>query len=171
MEQVFFPLDEKLGLQPGSLTPLQSSYLIHFATEVSFERATKFLLHHHGVSISASTSRRQTEAVGACAEEVQDKQANDVLLHDDLGSEKDMPSNNSIKQAISSDGSYISLRGKKYAEVKTAVIGEVHENKSRHKLRPDQEVKMTKITYFSRMASAETFTDLATGEIHRRGFF
>jgi len=171
VEQVFFPLDEKLGLQPGSLTPLQSSYLIHFATEVSFERATKFLLHHHGVSISASTSRRQTEAVGACAEEVQDKQANDVLLHDDLGSEKDMPSNNSIKQAISSDGSYISLRGKKYAEVKTAVIGEVHENKSRHKLRPDQEVKMTKITYFSRMASAETFTDLATGEIHRRGFF
>jgi hypothetical protein len=30
---------------------------------------------------------------------------------------------------------------------------------------------MTNITYFSRMAPAETFTDLATGEIHRRGFF
>jgi hypothetical protein len=171
VEQVFFPLDEKLELQPGSLTPLQSSYLMHFATVVSFERATKFLMQHHGVSISASTSRRQTEAVGVCAEEVQDKQANDVLLHDDLVSEKDTPSDKSIKQAISSDGSYISLRGKICAEVKTAVIGEVHENKSRLKQRPNQEVKMTNITYFSRMAPAETFTDLATGEIHRRGFF
>src|SRR5260370_1248174 len=68
VEQVFFPLDEKLELQPGSLTPLQLSYLMHFATVVSFERAAKFLMQHHGVYVSASTSRRQTEAIGAFAE-------------------------------------------------------------------------------------------------------
>lgn len=171
MEQVFFPLDEKLELQPGSLTPLQLSYLLHFATVASFERAAKFLMQHHGVSVSASTSRKQAEAIGASTEEVQNKEANDVLLQDSYSSEKAATSEKAVKQAISSDGSYISLRGNIYAEVKTAVIGEVHENKCRIKQRPDQEVKMTNITYFSRMVTSETFTELATGEIDRRGFF
>jgi len=75
VEQVFSPLDEKLELQPGSLTPLQQSHLEHFATVVSFERAAKFLMQHHGVCVSGSTSRRQTEAIGACAEVVQNKEA------------------------------------------------------------------------------------------------
>jgi len=171
VRQVFFPLDEKLELQPGSLTPLQESYLAHFATCVSFEQAAKMLMQHHGVSISASTSRRQTEAIGAAAEVVQDEQAKAILLQNSSLSEKEDPSKIPAKQAISSDGCHISLRGKVYAEVKTAVIGEVQENKRRSAQRPDQEVKMTKITYFSRMAPSETFTTLATGEIDRRKFF
>jgi len=171
VEQVFFPLDEKLELQPGSLTPLQLSYLMHFATVVSFERAAKFLMQHHGVYVSASTSRRQTEAIGAFAEEMQNKEAHAVLLQGSSSSEKDAISEKTGKKVISSDGSYISLRGKAYAEVKTAVIGEVHENKRRQRLRPDQEVKMTNITYFSRMVHSETFTELAVGEVARRGFF
>jgi hypothetical protein len=171
VEQVFFPLDEKLELQPGSLTPLQLSYLMHFATLVSFERAAKYLMQHHGVSVSASTSRRQTEALGASAEMVQNEQAKAVLLRSSSLSEGDTISEKPVKQAISSDGSYISLRGKIYAEVKTVVIGEVHENKCRLKQRPEQEVKMTDITYFSRMTTSETFTELAAGEVDRRGFF
>jgi hypothetical protein len=171
VEQVFFPLDEKLELQPGSLTPLQLSHLVHFATVVSFEQAAKFLMQHHGVSVSASTSRRQTEVIGTSAEAVQDEQAKAVLLQSSHASEEDILHETTTKQAISSDGSYISLRGKVYAEVKTAVIGEVHENKRRQRLRPDQEVKMTNITYFSRMVTSKTFTELATGEVARRGFF
>jgi len=77
VEQVFFPLDEKLELQPGSLTPRQLSHLAHFASIVSFERAAKFLMQHHGVQVSASTSRRQTEAIGVSAEAVQNEQAKD----------------------------------------------------------------------------------------------
>ena len=169
MKQVFFPLDEKLELQPGSLTPLQLSYLAHFATGVSFERAAKMLMQHHGVSISASTSRRQTEAIGASAEVVQDEQAKAVLLQDSSLSEEEDISEIPEKQAISSDGCYISLRSNIYAEVKTAVIGEVHDHTC-HTQRPDQEVKMKQITYFSRMARSETFTTLATGEVHRRKF-
>jgi len=171
VEQVFFPLDEKLELQPGSLTPLQQSRLAHFATVVSFERAAKFLMQHHGVCVSASTSRRQTEAIGACAEVMQNEEANAVLLQEGFISEGVSPSDKMVKQVISSDGSYISLRGKVYTEVKTAVIGEVHENKRRLKQRPDQEVKMTNITYFSRMVTSETFIELAAGEVARRGFF
>jgi hypothetical protein len=171
VEQVFSPLDEKLELQPGSLTPLQQSHLAHFATVVSFERSSKFLMQHHGVYVSASTSRRQTEAIGACAEAVQDEQAKAVLQQGVPLSKEDSLSEKTVKQAISSDGSYISLRGKVYAEVKTAVIGEVHENKRRFKQRPDQEAKMNNITYFSRMVNSETFTELATGEVARRGFF
>jgi hypothetical protein len=171
VEQVFFPLDEKMELQPGSLTPLQQSHLAHFATVVSFERAAKFLMQHHGVCVSASTSRRQTEALGACAEVVQNKEAKAVLQQGNFSSEKDVIAEKIGKKVISSDGSYISLRGKVYAEVKTAVIGEVHENKRHIKQRPDQEVRMTNITYFSRMVPSETFTELAAGEVARRGFF
>jgi len=163
VEQVFSPLDEKLELQPGGLTPLQLSYLVHFASLGSFERAAQLLMQHHGVYVSASTSRRQTEAIGAVAELVQDEQAKD---HD--SSKKDVSSDDAM--ALSSDGSLISLRGGVYAEVKTAVVGEIDENGCRSKQRPDQEVKMTHLSYFSRMAPAEVFTTLATGEIARRGF-
>jgi len=147
---------------------LQLSHLGQFATMVSFEKAAKMLMQHHGVAVSASTSRRQTEALGACAEVVQNEQAEEVLH--DSNTDEDMMSDKVEKQVISSDGSYISLRNKVYAEVKTAVIGEVQENKKRSKQRPDQDVKMVNITYFSRMINSERFAELATGEVARRGF-
>mgnify|MGYP001175620111 CR=1 FL=1 len=141
---------------------------MHFATIVSFEKSAKFLMQHHKVYVSASTSRRQTEAIGACAEAVQDEQAKSVLQQSSTLDGEDISSG---KQVISNDGSFISLRGGVYAEVKTAVIGEVEENKRHLKHRPDQEVKMTHLTYFSRMVNSETFTELATSEVARRGFF
>jgi hypothetical protein len=58
-----------------------------------------------------------------------------------------------------------------WAEVKTMALGEIQENKRRSKQRPNQEVKMTNITYFSRMTDSETFTELILGELERRGFF
>ncbi len=41
--QVFFPLDEELALQPGSLTPRQQEHLTHLATWMPFERAAQML--------------------------------------------------------------------------------------------------------------------------------
>ncbi len=160
-----------MELQPGSLTPRQLSHLAHFASVVSFERAAKFLMQHHGVQVSASTSRRQTEAIGVFAEAVQNEQAREREKQEtsSLGKES-FPARNK-KQVVSSDGAYISLRGKVFAEVKTAVVGEVQENTKRSSQRPEQEVKMTNITYFSRMTDSQTFTELASGEIVRRGFF
>ena len=171
MEQVFFPLDEKLELQPGSLTPRQLSHLAHFASIVSFERAAKFLMQHHGVQVSASTSRRQTEAIGVSAEAVQNEQAKDREKQETSSSGKESLPAKNVKQVVSSDGSYIRLRGKVFAEVKTAVVGEVQENTKRSSQRLEQEVKMANITYFSRMTDSQTFTELASGEVARRGFF
>src|SRR5437588_6984471 len=74
VEQVFSPLDEQIGLQPGSLTPLQLQHLTHFASLHPFGQAATMLKQHHEVQVSASTSRRQTEELGASAEAVQNEQ-------------------------------------------------------------------------------------------------
>lgn len=171
MEQAFSPLDEHLRLQPGQLTPLQLQHLVHFASLHSFEQAANMLQQHHGVHVSASTSRRQTEALGACAEAVQNEQALTTLGQKEAKPKPDAAPKEAVKQVMSSDGSYISLRGKVWAEVKTVLIGEVQENPRPSKERPEQEVKTTKISYFSRLTDSDTFIELATGEIDRRGFF
>ena len=170
MEQAFSPLDEQLRLQPGQLTPLQLQHLVHFASLHSFEQATNMLQQHHGVQVSASTSRRQTEALGAAAQAVQNAQARTTLLQKEAKPQPDAAPKEAVKQVMSSDGSYISLRGKVWAEVKTVLIGEVQENPHPSKARPEQEVKTTKISYFSRLTDSDTFIELASGEIDRRGF-
>ena len=128
------------------------------------------LQQHHGVQVSASTSRRQTEELGACAEAVQNEQAMALLRQKHTQPKKEGGSKDAVKQVMSSDGCYISLRGKVWAEVKTVLIGEVQEKSRPCKQRPDQEVKTTKISYFSRMTDAGTFIELAAGELDRRGF-
>jgi len=171
VEQVFSPLDEQVGLQPGSLTPLQLQHLAHFASLHSFDQAAKMLQQHHGVHVSASTSRRQTEALGAAAEAVQNAQALAILGQKHSDPKKGAVSQVPVKQVMSSDGSYISLRGKVWAEVKTVLVGEVQENTCPSKERPNQEVKTVNSSYFSRLSEADTFIELATGELDRRGFF
>lgn len=167
----FFPLDEKLQLQPGSLTPLQLDYLANFSVNQSFEKATRMMLQHHGVQVSVSTSRRQTEDLGASAEFVQNEEAKAKLLQKSSGSGKDDKKKKAAKLVISNDGAHISLRGNVWAEVKTMALGEVEENKRRSKHRPNQEVKLVNISYFSRMTDSDTFIELIIGELERRGFF
>lgn len=171
MEQVFFPLDEKLELQPGSLTPKQLSHLTQLASVVSFGQAAKLLKQQHGVEVSVSTTRRQTETIGVSAEAVQNEQAKDIDKQETSLSGKGSLVPENLKQVISSDGMFISLRRKIFAEVKTATLGEVQKNSKSYRQRPEQEVKMTNITYFSRMVDSQIFTELAAGEIARRGFF
>src|SRR5437588_3938036 len=113
------------------------------------------MLHqHHGVQVSASTSRRQTEELGACAEAVQNEQAMAILMQKHTQPKKEGVCKDPVKQLISSDGSSISLRGKVWAEVKTVLVGEVQEKTRPSKQRPQQEVKTVKISYFSRMSDA-----------------
>jgi hypothetical protein len=129
------------------------------------------MLQHHGVQVSASTSRRQTEDLGASAEFVQNEEAKAKLLQKSSDSERDGKKKKATKLVISNDGAHISLRGKVWAEVKTMALGEVEENKRRSKQRPHQEVKLVNISYFSRMTDSDTFIELITGELERRGFF
>lgn len=171
MEQGFFPLDEVLQLQPGSLTPLQQEHLAHFASSQSFAQAAKMLLKHHGVQISASTSRRQTEEIGASAEQVQNEQAKAAYSKKDSKTEHQEKTKEPEKLVISNDGAFISLREKDWAEVKTMAIGEVEEKKKSSKQRPNQEVKLSNLSYFSRLADVDTLSVLVTGELEYRGFF
>ena len=129
------------------------------------------LKQHHGVHVSASTSRRQTEDLGACAEAVQNEQAMATLGQKNITPKKEAVPKEAVKQVMSSDGSYISLRGKVWAEVKTVLVGEVQENTCPSKQRPHQEVKTVNSSYFSRLTDTDTFIELATGEMERRGFF
>lgn len=171
MAQAFFPLDEQLRLQPGRLTPLQLQHLVHFASLHSFEQAAKLLQQHHGVQVSAATSRRQTEELGACAEVVQNEQAQALLRQKNSQTPKEAGAKEAAKPVMSSDGCFISLRGKGWAEVKTVLVGEVQEQTSPSKQRPQQEVKTTQLSYFSRMTDANTFLELATAELERRGVY
>ena len=127
------------------------------------------LRKHHGVQISTSTSRRQTESIGACAEQIQNQQAEEAFAQKNVPKEKEekIPD----KLVVSNDGAYISLRGKVWAEVKTMAVGEVQEKKIGSKQRPQQEVKLSNLSYFSRMIDAETFSELVTGELNQRRFF
>ena len=166
----FSPLDEQLSLQPGSLSPLQLQHLVHFASLHPFGQAAKMLKEHHAVQVSASTARRQTEELGACAEAVQNAQAL-ARLGQKTPPKKDAGSQPAAKPVMSSDGCFISLRGKVWAEVKTVLLGEVQEQTSPSKQRPQQEVKTVQISYFSRMTDVDTFIELATAEMDRRGIF
>jgi hypothetical protein len=51
------------------------------------------------------------------------------------------------------------------------LVGEVQENTCPSKERPHQEVKTVNSSYFSRLTDVDTFIEVATGELDRRGVF
>jgi hypothetical protein len=78
VRQAFFPLDEELGLQPGSLTPRQLEHLVRVSLWMPFGKAVKLLSDVTGVQVSEPTARRQTEAAGAVYEAWQNEQAEHI---------------------------------------------------------------------------------------------
>lgn len=157
--QVFFPLDEELALQPGSLTPRQQEYLAHLATWMPFERAAQMLDRVLGVQVSEPTVRRGTLRAGALYEARQTAQSQQT-------SPAELTTVSVEKQVISTDGAYVPLVGGVWAEVRTLAIGEVTEE---HTVQAQREIHTGQLSYFSRMTEAETFADQAQVEMHRRG--
>jgi len=154
----FFPLDEELDLLPGSLTPTQQEHLVHLATVMPFAQAGKMLESLLGVQVSEATVRRMTEQAGAQYEQGQTAQSQ-------LPEPEEQPVLVPLKQAISSDGAYVPLISGEWAEVRTLAIGEVETHTS---AQGTEHVKVTHLSYFSRMTDAETFEQLAEVEIRRR---
>lgn len=70
--------------------------------------------------------------------------------------------------AMSADGAMVHIRGNGWHEVKTLVIGQVKPAQATARKR-DQQRRTSDHTVFSRLADAETFTELCTGEISQRG--
>ena len=71
MEQVFFPLDDELGLLPGSLAPRQQEHLVHLASWMPFDKAAQMIEEILGVQTNEETVRQLTERMGACMEAAQ----------------------------------------------------------------------------------------------------
>jgi hypothetical protein len=170
VESGFFPLDEELGLLSGSLTPIQQEHLVHLATVMPFGQAGKMLSSLLGVQISEATIRRMTEQAGACYEQVQTAQSH----ASDLGApaalrqlveatEKRFPI--PLKQALSSDGAYVPLISGEWAEVRTLAIGDVETHIT---AKGTEQVKVTHLSYFSRMTDSATFETLSEVEMRRR---
>jgi hypothetical protein len=66
---------------------------------------------------------------------------------------------------ISADGAMISLVHTQWAETRTVAIGEPQEKLNAE---GEREIHVGKLSYFSRLADASTFTDLAEVEMQRR---
>lgn len=162
----FFPLDEELGLLPGSLTPTQQEHLVHLATWMPFAQAGNMLGSLLGVQVSEATVRRMTEQAGACYEQVQTAQSQQPeTSHPESQQAEEKPLPVPLNQAISSDGAYVPLTSGEWAEVRTLAIADVcvHKDAQGH-----EHVKETNISYFSRMTDAATFEKLSEVEIRRR---
>src|SRR6266566_2522919 len=98
--QVFFPLDEELALQPGSLTPRQQEHLAHLATWMPCERAAQMLDRLLGVQVSEPTVRRGTlraEAVYEARQTAQSQQPTQASRTE----------TRCEQQVISTDGAYV----------------------------------------------------------------
>lgn len=157
--RVFFPLDEELALQPGSLTPRQQEHLAHLAIWMPFERAAQMLERLLGVQVSEPTVRRGALGAGALYEARQTAQSQQPAQ-----ASRAVPI--AEKLVISTDGAYVPLLKGAWAEARTVAIGEVKEEASA----ADQaSVHTCQVSYFSRMTEAESFGDLAEVEMQRRG--
>ncbi|MGB8348678.1 MAG: ISKra4 family transposase [Ktedonobacteraceae bacterium] len=159
MGRVFFPLDEELGLVPGSLAPRQHEHLVHLASWMPFGRTVEMLSRLLGVQVSEETVRRLTEQAGAQVEAAQTEQAQEPWH------EEAKVGGNPERLVLSADGAMVPLRGGEWAEVRTVAIGEVHPVATTAELR---EVHVEALSYFSRLTDAESFATLVEVEMRRR---
>lgn len=125
-----------------------------------FEQAAAELAFFWGVELDETTLRRHTQAAGAAYVA---EQAADV---ERLERERPPAPPGAAVQYLSADGAMVPLVGGEWTEVKTLAIGEVEVRCSADGL---PEAHTTNLSYFSRLADAETFTRQAYVETYRRG--
>src|SRR6266536_4345496 len=170
-ESGFFPLDEELALLPSSLTPIQNEHLVHLGAVMPLAQAGKMLEMLLGVQESLATVRRLTEQAGASYEQVQTLQSQHVQAQEPSTSTpwfqvKAAPIPQSEKAVISSDGAYVPLISGEWAEVRTLALGQVEKHTT---AKGEEQRTVSRLSYFSRMSSAEVFETQCEGELHRRG--
>ena len=141
---------------PGKLTPQLQGWLVRLGAWLPFQRAADLLADLTHVRVSDATARRATLAAGAgyVAHQTHDAAQ---LLHADPE-----PPVAPDRLVVSVDGAMVPLIGGEWTEVKTLAIGEPQPA-------DDTEVHVGALSYFSRLADADTFGHLALSEVHRRG--
>ena len=99
----FFPLDEELGLQAGSLTPSLVEDLVRLGSWMPFAEAGKLVGHFRKVVVSAATVRRTTEKSGEAYVDLQTRQVAEL--------ERELPPapQGPAMQQLSVDGAMVPL--------------------------------------------------------------
>jgi len=157
----FSPLDEELGLLPGTLTPRLHETLVRLGTtQCSFAKASVEFAWHTGTTIHADTARRRTEAAGTVLVAHETAEA-ERILH-----EHPEPPPGPATLVISVDGAMVPLVGGEWREVRTVAIGNVQPPVVG---REGPVIHTTNLSYFSRMTDSTTFTEQALPELQRRG--
>jgi hypothetical protein len=124
-----------------------------------FAQASSLLSLLLGVQVGKETVRRLTEQAGRQVEQAQTQAAKAPWQEETT---KIAPP---ARLVMSADGAYVPLVKGQWAEVRTLAIGKVKMSRSSGK-KPGN--LASDLSYFSRMTSAETFTDLAEVETRRR---
>jgi hypothetical protein len=161
----FFPLDEELGLLPGSLTPSMVEDLALLGSWAPFGQAAKLVGHFRKVEVSEATARRATEKSGRVYVELQTEEVEGLEAE-----MREAPSGPGLQQ-LSVDGAMVPLLHGEWGEVKTLAIGTIEgaiEGAIDEPV-PEGEAHARDLSYFSRMADHQSFGRLAAVETHRRG--
>ncbi len=158
----FFPLDEELELLPGSLSPRLYENLARLGTWMPFPRAAQMLAAFTRVTVSDDVARDRAETAGAAQVALQTAEVERL----ERGTPPAPPGPD--QQYLSADGAMVPLVGGGWAQVKSVVIGEVGAPVLDAK-RGEWVVHTHHLSYFSRLADADTFDRLALVETHRRG--
>jgi hypothetical protein len=159
-EPVFFPLDEELGLLAGELSATLAEGVVRLGTRMPFAQAATELAFFWSVEVEETTVRRYTEAAGAAYVA---EQAGELEW---LERERPPAPDGPAVQYLSADGAMVPLLRGDWAEVRTLAIGAVEARVGEDGL---PEAQTTDLTYFSRLADAETFIRRTYVEAHRRG--
>jgi hypothetical protein len=155
----FSPLDERLSLLPGGrLTPGLVAGIVRLGALMPFEQVPAIIQHFTGVTISAETARRLTEAAGAVQE------AHTTAAVTQIERDLPTPPRGPAVQLLSVDGAMVPLVGGGWSEVKTLAIGNVTTDNA-----DPAQVRTRDLSYFSRLTDAASFNRLATIETQRRG--
>lgn len=156
----FFPLDEELALEAGSLTPQLLEWLVRLAVWMPFGRAVQLLQAMTKVQVGKETARRQTEQAGKLVEEAQDAEASRLMdARQAVAPQQYEPA---TRQVYSADGAMVPLLHGVWGEVKLLVLAEQRREK-------DGRMQVGKLSYYARMTEAQNFADGALAETRRRG--
>ena len=142
------------------MTPQLQGHTTLLGSWIPFGKVRTVLHTLLGTELCEATVRRYTERHGQAYEAVQTAAAIEIET------QLPEPPGGPAKQLLSVDGAMVPLVGGEWGEVKTVVIGEIGEAVERA---GESVVHSHSLSYFSRLADAETFQRLALAETHRRG--
>lgn len=149
-----------MELGTGTFDPWVTESIVLLGTVMPFERVPLVVDRLLTLPVSVETARRLTERIGETRVALEAAEAERVRAT------LPMPERGPAVQQLSLDGAMVPLVGGEWAEVKTLALGEVEPVTASD---GRQRIRTTALSYFSRLTDAETFRELARGEVYRRG--